>query len=129
MNALIHTLLTLICLSLSTNLSAYPEIPFCPAGGAPGWMNYIDYKRNQNRWQQSSYPAYSPATAYTGYYYPLSNTTPSRNSAIAPRFNHTLNRYSAPNYPYSKQPNYYKNTNHTPAYPRNHSAQPIYQTR
>ena len=122
MKALIHALLTLTFLSLSTNLSAYPEIPFCPAGGAPGWMNYIDYKRNQNKWQHNRYPNYSPATTYTGNYYPLPNTLPLYNKSIATRFNNAPNVYSAPKYPrhpYSNQPNYY----------RNYTAPPTHQSR
>ena len=121
MKALIHALLTLTFLPLSTNLSAYPEIPFCPAGGAPGWMNYIDYKRNQKRWQNNNYPVYSPATTYTGNY-PLSNIAPLNNKNISTHFNNTANGYSVPKYsgyPYNNQPYYY----------RNHFISPVYQTR
>lgn len=28
------------------------EFPFCPSGGPQGWMNYFEYKRDKNRWQQ-----------------------------------------------------------------------------
>ena len=66
MKPIIKLLLILISASLSTSTFAYPEIPFCPAGGAPGWMNYIDYKRNQNRWQN----AYSPRSYQQSNYPP-----------------------------------------------------------
>jgi len=42
-----------IVLSLTTaqNSYAWPELPFCPSGGPPGWMNYFDYKRDKNNWR------------------------------------------------------------------------------
>lgn len=46
-------LLAVLFLSSITGTSiAMPEIPFCPAGGPPGWFNHFNYKRDQNIWQR-----------------------------------------------------------------------------
>jgi len=39
-----------IIITLTANASGYPlyELPFCPGGGPPGWMNHFNYKRDQN---------------------------------------------------------------------------------
>jgi len=63
---LIKMLISLALLSISAGtLSAkgFPrkEFSFCPAGGPQGWMNYFDYKRNQNIWRRHNHPsAYHP---------------------------------------------------------------------
>ena len=65
---------------------AFPEMPFCPLGGPPGWANRVlgdrydyytppPYYNNQPYWQ--SYPQYSPV--YPGgypyrWYSPPANT-------------------------------------------------------
>jgi len=41
-------------LSSSGNGFAMPEIPFCPGGGPPGWLNHFNYKRDQNIWRQQN---------------------------------------------------------------------------
>jgi len=30
---------------------AYTELPFCPSGGPPGWMNYFDYRQDKKNWR------------------------------------------------------------------------------
>jgi hypothetical protein len=55
MKTLINTFFLLIVLPFSMSVCAFPEIPFCPAGGPPGWMNYFDYRQNQNRWAPNHY--------------------------------------------------------------------------
>ena len=54
-----------IAAALSANSHAFPELPFCPAGGPPGWMNHFNYKRDQNIWRH-----YRPVTYYQPYYNP-----------------------------------------------------------
>lgn len=50
------TIVTITCMTLiSTNSFAFPEIPFCPAGGPPGWLNHFNYKRDQNIWRHQYY--------------------------------------------------------------------------
>ncbi len=71
MRVLTKFLLILIALCLSTNCFARWEIPFCPAGGPPGWMNYFDDKRDQNIWRH--YLNYPPANSYQNYYRPVYN--------------------------------------------------------
>jgi len=65
MKTFLNTIIFLVSASLSPNIIAYPEIPFCPAGGAPGWMNYMDYKRDQNIWQHNHYASRYPPLNYT----------------------------------------------------------------
>jgi len=40
-----------LMLSMPTVTSAYRELPFCPSGGPPGWMNYFDYRQDKNNWR------------------------------------------------------------------------------
>ena len=55
---------------LTANSHAFPELPFCPAGGPPGWINYFNDKRDQNIWRQHSrYP--SPAYGRPAYNSPV----------------------------------------------------------
>jgi len=62
----------------STTASAFPEIPFCPIGGPPGWFNRMTGDSyNQYRYPPAGYPltypqAYPPA--YPAYPY----STPAR---------------------------------------------------
>jgi len=64
-----------IVFSLSVSPSSYgwPELPFCPSGGPPGWMNYFDYKRDKNNWrnhfQNQNYQGYysTPAERYRSF--------------------------------------------------------------
>ncbi len=61
---LIKLALVLIALSLPTTAMSFPgfprkELPFCPGGGPSGWLNYFDYKRDQNirrRYQNYQHP-------------------------------------------------------------------------
>ena len=66
MQLLAQYLLIVITITLSTNSLARSEIPFCPAGGPPGWMNYFDYKRDRNIRQY--YTSHPPANFYYNYY-------------------------------------------------------------
>lgn len=64
----------------STQVAAFPEIPFCPLGGPPGWANRIFDDRDDYYpppayyrapyWQ--GYPQYSPVypDAYSNRWYP-----------------------------------------------------------
>ena len=59
----------LILCTLTSVSHAFPELPFCPAGGPPGWLNHFNYKRDQNilrHYAQNNLPAYGQ----TGYYRP-----------------------------------------------------------
>jgi len=54
---------------LSCGAYSRSEFSFCPAGGPPGWMNYFDYKRDQNRWRR--YQNYQHLNYYPYYYRPV----------------------------------------------------------
>jgi len=88
----------LVTASLPTTSHAFPELPFCPAGGPPGWMNHYNYKRDQNIWRrysQYALPAYNQPANYwpnSGYGY-----TP----AYLPYYNRPYN-YSWPPYNYNR---------------------------
>jgi hypothetical protein len=50
---LIKPTLVFIVLFFPVSAMSFPsfprnELPFCPSGGPTGWMNYFDYKKNQN---------------------------------------------------------------------------------
>jgi len=66
--------------TLSTSSYAMKEFPFCPSGGPQGWLNYFEYKRDQNRWQkymqyqqnrsyipENTLPAYGENYGYNSY--------------------------------------------------------------
>lgn len=66
-------LVPLLLISLEAKAFFFPEIPFCPLGGPPGWANRIfndDYHRYPppGYWYgpyQRAYP-YAPAYAWRG---------------------------------------------------------------
>lgn len=67
-NLQLKTLLACMVLSFSQNSFAFMELPFCPAGGPPGWMNYFDHKREQNKWHRRNYPSFNyPPSYYQSY--------------------------------------------------------------
>jgi hypothetical protein len=75
MKTLCLTLLTLLCLSFSqASLALLPELPFCPAGGPPGWYNRFIQQHDNNRWRNnyaySSPQYYQPAYYQARPYYP-----------------------------------------------------------
>jgi hypothetical protein len=80
--------LCLIFFTLFNSVSGYSrgEFPFCPAGGPPGWMNYFDYKRDQNilRRQQD----YQRVHYYPYYFRPVYSPGlyPSQQYSPAPSF-------------------------------------------
>ncbi len=77
---------------------AFPELPFCPAGGPPGWLNYFNYKRDQNILRhnaQYALPAYAPPAYYQ----------PRYNYSYTPVYRGYDNR---PNYYYSPANNYWQ---------------------
>ena len=85
--------LIFIALSLPTSAMSFPgfprnELPFCPGGGPPGWLNHFDYKRDQNI--RRRYPAYQ-----SPFLRPYYNRPPPHNAAY--------NR-AYPNNPYSYAP-------------------------
>lgn len=45
------TILVIFVSMLPIDSYAFPEIPFCPAGGPPGWLNHFNYNREQNIWR------------------------------------------------------------------------------
>jgi hypothetical protein len=63
-------LVILVISSLASASYAFPELPFCPAGGPPGWMNHFNHKHEQNIWRHYYrnnapayyYPAYAPGS-------------------------------------------------------------------
>lgn len=71
---LVVSALLVLMSMVSTQAAAFPEIPFCPLGGPPGWANRIFNDRDDYyppppyygapHWQ--GYPQYSPA--YPGAY-------------------------------------------------------------
>lgn len=81
---------------LSFNSYAFPEIPFCPAGGPPGWMNHFNYKRDQNIWRryaQYSSPAYLQSEYYRPVYSaPSTPPTYNRPDYYTPTYNYNQNR-------------------------------------
>lgn len=92
MKVLLKLLIIFVFASLATNSHAFPELPFCPAGGPPGWINYFNDKRDQNIWRhylQNTAPAYRPNHNMPYNYYappyrynrglPQSRATPYRN--------------------------------------------------
>ncbi len=72
--------LVIACCMLAVPFNAFAfftELPFCPSGGPPGWMNYFDHKRDQNIWRQRNYrPHHYPASFYQGNYGPYSGNYP-----------------------------------------------------
>jgi hypothetical protein len=77
MKTLLKYFLTAFLSMLPLGSYAFPEIPFCPAGGPPGWLNHFNYKRDQNIWrlQQRRYQ-YSAPRRYTNNYYAPSYRPP-----------------------------------------------------
>jgi hypothetical protein len=66
MKALLKSFIILYACLLTSRSYAFPEIPFCPAGGPPGWLNYFNDKRDQNIWHR--YSRYTPGAYHTGQY-------------------------------------------------------------
>ena len=115
MKTFLNTIIFLVSASLSPNIIAYPEIPFCPAGGAPGWMNYMDYKRDQNIWQHNNYASRYPPLNYARFNQYGPNYTPHIiRQNTAPAAYHTPYR-SVPRYYYNSFPNDYRNTIYAPS--------------
>jgi len=88
--------------SLTPNGFAMPELPFCPAGGPPGWFNYFNDKQDQNRWQRrnnyrpSYRPAYPPVNYYQNYYRPAREKRTPYNTYL-PMQNTGMRNTGAPN--------------------------------
>lgn len=63
---MIKVILILLVSTLSFNANAFPELPFCPMGGPPGWMNrflnHHDYDRPPVFYQPQGY--YPQSRAY-----------------------------------------------------------------
>lgn len=76
---------------IPTCVYAYPEIPFCPAGGPPGWINYLN-KKNHNNWHNRNYQ-----TSYYPNIYRSNQSYPTVNNR----------HYYAPPYHYKYNPNNY----------------------
>jgi hypothetical protein len=118
MKTFLNTLFFLVSASSSVSVLAYPEIPFCPAGGAPGWMNYLDYKRNQNRWQHNYYSGHYPPINSAQFNQYTPNYTPHIiNQNAAPASYHTPYRSVETidsRYDYNTFPNDYRNMTYPP---------------
>jgi hypothetical protein len=87
---LIKPTLVFIALFLPASAMSFPdfprnELPFCPSGGPAGWMNYFDYKRDQNIWRR--YPNFQ-SPYLRPYYQRSSQKRPSENrqTYYAPAF-------------------------------------------
>ena len=66
----IYRLVILLILSVAAKSSyAFPEIPFCPLGGPPGWMNRLTHHHRHY------IPPYYPAS-YSGNDYPAAVHAP-----------------------------------------------------
>ena len=118
MKTFLLSLLFLISASFSVSVLAYPEIPFCPAGGPPGWMNYMDYKRDQNRWRHNRYSSNYPAFNYTRFNQYKPNYTPyidrSNTAPATYRTPHRSVETIDSRYYYNNLPNDYRNTTYAP---------------
>jgi len=59
-------------LLISSSASAFPEIPFCPIGGPPGWFNRMTDNHSDYRYPPKFYPMpYPPAYQfYPGFQQP-----------------------------------------------------------
>jgi len=62
-------LIIAISLSFPASSFAFPEIPFCPLGGPPGWMNRFMHTHDRDYRRHNAYLA-SPAFAPPVYYRP-----------------------------------------------------------
>ena len=68
----------LLSLSFTSSSFAFPELPFCPAGGPPGWFNRLTQNNDHYRWRnhngygapQHYRPAYNQQRPYTPVYNP-----------------------------------------------------------
>jgi len=103
--------IVLLGLSLSPASHAFPELPFCPAGGPPGWMNYFNDKRDQNNWRRYSQYYATPAYRQPAYYRPAyrPGKQPGYQPAYraprnypSPRFNYRQNYYPVRPAPYRR---------------------------
>jgi len=78
MKTLFSLLITLLSLSFTSPSFAFPELPFCPAGGPPGWLNRFTHNHDHYRWRnQNTYrtpqhyrPAYNQPGPYTPVHIP-----------------------------------------------------------
>jgi hypothetical protein len=94
MEVLIRLLLALFSLLLTVESQAFPELPFCPAGGPPGWFNRLTHHRDHNRWYRNMQyntpqyyqPAYISSQPYTPAY------------SIPDTYNHIYQQYNKPYY-------------------------------
>jgi hypothetical protein len=69
---------------------AWPELPFCPSGGPSGWMNYFNYKRDQNNWQHQINQQYYPYQYSRGYNYNMAYPYNSLNHLQTPTYRKPL---------------------------------------
>ena len=91
MNTPTHCLLAIFVCILPLDGYAFPEIPFCPAGGPPGWFNHFSQNHEQHLWriQQPPYQ-YNRMPRNTGnfYVYPYKQyLKPTANTTTTPDYN------------------------------------------
>ncbi|HHJ35091.1 MAG TPA: hypothetical protein ENJ87_04935 [Gammaproteobacteria bacterium] len=63
----------LVVSSLPRYSHAFPELPFCPEGGPPGWMNHFRHDRNhyiRQHYPRYATPVYNQPTYYRRGYAP-----------------------------------------------------------
>jgi len=94
----IKLFIIITAITLSSASHAFPELPFCPAGGPPGWMNYFNDKRDQNLWQR--YHRYPPPAYRQPVYYRPNYNPPAK--FWAPNYNYRRNYYPASPAPYRR---------------------------
>ena len=73
MKALLKLFIIVVAGTFAARTGAFPEFPFCPAGGPPGWLNYLNDNHDKNIWRR--YSLYNPyvqnASRYPGYPAPV----------------------------------------------------------
>lgn len=88
MKALLKLFIIVVAGTFTTRISAFPELPFCPAGGPPGWLNYFNDKRDKNIWRR--YSRYNPygqnAGRYPGYLVPVYGPSYMRYNYVPPPY-------------------------------------------
>lgn len=79
MKTALIVLLTSFSLFFTTSGFSFPELPFCPAGGPPGWFNHFTQNRDYN-YPRNRYPyatvQYYQANPYQSQTYAPNNTVP-----------------------------------------------------
>jgi hypothetical protein len=93
MKALLKLFIIVVAGTFVATTSAFPEFPFCPAGGPPGWFNYFNDKHDKNIWRR--YSQYNPyiqnAGRYPGYPVPAYGPAYLQNNYLQPPYSYPRN--------------------------------------